>query len=151
MIGSAPARFLAKFIPEPNSGCWLWTAGTMAGGYGVFWDGSRHLAAHRFSYELHREPIPLGLVIDHKCRNPCCVNPAHLEPVTYQTNTLRGRVGVKPLRTHCRHGHPYSGKNVVRNKFGFRACLACQMNAVARRELSRLRRRSANLVLPHQR
>lgn len=30
------ARFLSKIEPEPNSGCWLWTAGKVEDGYGAF-------------------------------------------------------------------------------------------------------------------
>lgn len=29
-------RFEAKVMPEPNSGCWLWTASTSPKGYGAF-------------------------------------------------------------------------------------------------------------------
>lgn len=35
--------------------------------------------------------IAPGMHIDHKCRNPRCVNPAHLEPVTPSENMRRGR------------------------------------------------------------
>ena len=70
--------FYKKFIPEPNSGCWLWTGGLFRDGYGAFWDGLRHTGAHRFSYALHFGNIPPGMLVLHKCDVPCCVNPAHL-------------------------------------------------------------------------
>lgn len=75
-------RFYNKFIPEPNSGCWLWIGCIISTGYGNIALGKRqdgHVLAHRLSYELHKGPIPNGLVIDHLCRTHSCVNPAHLE------------------------------------------------------------------------
>ena len=69
----------ANFIPEPNSGCWLWTAGCLVnGGYGYLYiDGVQH-RAHRISYELFCGSIPDGLIVRHKCDVTCCVNPQHL-------------------------------------------------------------------------
>lgn len=81
------SRFLKKIGSTDD--CWIWTAATTKG-YGVFWDGSAVVYAHRWSYEHHVGPIPDGLVLDHLCRIPACVNPTHLEPVTLAENTERG-------------------------------------------------------------
>jgi hypothetical protein len=71
--------------------CWLWTGATITGNYGRFWvsDSRPRVPAHRFSYEVYVGPIPEGLVVDHLCSNPPCVNPAHLEPVTQWENLRR--------------------------------------------------------------
>jgi len=65
----------ANCIPEPNTGCWLWTGHVNPQGYGRF--GTRH-KAHRVSFEVHNGPIPAGHHICHRCDQPGCVNPEHL-------------------------------------------------------------------------
>lgn len=76
--------------------CWLWTANTTRGGYGLFNVTSRRpVYAHRFVWELTRGPIPAGYQIDHLCRVRRCVNPEHLEPVTQQENLRRERAALE--------------------------------------------------------
>lgn len=76
-------RFLDKISPEPNSGCWLWVAGT-TGEYGKFHMIHRrvprggHASAHRAAWLLFRGDIPHGLEVRHKCGVRCCANPDHL-------------------------------------------------------------------------
>ena len=93
---------------DKTDDCWLWT-GAVCRGYGHFCISQRPtktMKAHRFAYELITGPIPDGLTIDHLCRNPLCVNPDHLEPVTISEN--RSRV---PRKTHCKHGHAFTEAN----------------------------------------
>ena len=132
-------RFYKKVQMEPNSGCWLWEASCGRNGYGCFQVGKKNRKAHRVSYELHIGPIPDGLQLDHLCRNRCCVNPDHLEPVTNRENCLRGETGkYQRDKTHCPHGHPYSGSNLMMRPNGKRRCRAC-VNKDAR-ERMRLKR-----------
>jgi hypothetical protein len=49
--------------------------------------------AHRAVYEILVGDVADGLDMDHLCRTPACVNPAHLEPVTHAVNMRRGKVG----------------------------------------------------------
>ena len=118
-------RFWSKV--EKSDGCWLWTAATDTKGYGNFSVCGHATKAHRVAYELVVGPIPTGLCIDHLCRTPTCVNPAHLEPVTNEENIMRG-VGFSArnkVKTHCPSGHPYSGDNLL-NRGSRRGCAACR-------------------------
>ena len=83
-------RFDEKYMPAPNTGCWLWL-GYLTCGYGRFKvhepGGMVARPAHRISYQLHVGPIPAGMDILHACNEPSCVNPAHLRPGTDIENT----------------------------------------------------------------
>jgi hypothetical protein len=66
-------------IPEPNSGCLLWTGWYGRGGYGqIYRRGVGNLSAHRVAWEEARGPIPPGKLVCHKCDVPGCINPDHL-------------------------------------------------------------------------
>lgn len=119
-------RFM-KYVKQSRS-CWEWYGNKIHIGYGVFGLNYRHMLAHRVSYELFREKIPNGLVIDHLCRNRCCVNPDHLEVVTQQENARRGETGKNnqySKKTHCPQGHPYDEKNTWIDKNNYRYCRNC--------------------------
>lgn len=85
--GASPAEMLmARSIPEPNSGCWIWTGGKFGNGYGAVSLDGRHMPAHRASYMVNVGPIPEGLWVLHRCDNPPCINPAHLWVGTHSDN-----------------------------------------------------------------
>jgi HNH endonuclease len=71
-------RILQKCEPEPNSGCWLWTAGCDTAGYGHMNYKARLTRASRLSWIAFRGPIPDRMWVLHRCDVRCCVNPDHL-------------------------------------------------------------------------
>lgn len=142
-------RFHDYYVPEPNTGCWLWTK-SLSEGYGRLGVNGKIVYAHRFSYELFVGEIPEGFIIDHKCGVRCCVNPDHLEVVTNRENIIRGKLGSREThpgaiwhraKTHCPHGHPYSGSNLIiivsKDAGNERRCRTCK------RETDRLAQRKA--------
>lgn len=83
-------RFDEKWMAEPMSGCWLWTAQVDRDGYGRvrIHDSRRWLAArsHRAAWLIYRGPISAGKFVLHACDNPSCVNPDHLTLGTHRDN-----------------------------------------------------------------
>lgn len=101
-------RFAKHVIPEPNSGCWLWTGSLNSRGYGNFKVAGKVRSAHRVAFEIeHSTSIPSESSVCHRCDNPGCVNPEHLFLGTHQDNMLdrqrkgrsRGPLGEANART----------------------------------------------------
>jgi hypothetical protein len=123
--------FWSRVDKTGPTSCWLWTRGLNNHGYGRFQSGY----AHRYAYECLVGPIPDGQELDHLCRVPQCVNPAHLEAVTHRVNSLRSLSiwAYEAGQTHCIHNHPFSEANTYITKLGKRQCRPCR----ARRERER--------------
>lgn len=89
-------RMRAKVEIDYETDCWNWVGATDSKGYAKFrrpakWYGRREVEpAHRVMYEIYFGPVDDSLYLDHLCRNPKCVNPYHLEPVTHAENIRRG-------------------------------------------------------------
>ena len=128
-------------LVERGSGCWEWQGSRTPDGYGRINSGGRGvpLPAHRVSYELHVGPIPEGFEIDHLCKNPGCVNPAHLEAVTHKENIRRGLspAALNARKTHCVNGHEFTSENTKIERRG-RKCRTCA-NEVLRKNYQRQR------------
>ncbi len=152
-------RFDEKWIPEPFSNCWLWTASVNKQGYGHLLAFKKVLLAHRVSWFLsHGEMPPSDLDVCHHCDTPSCVNPAHLFVGTVSDNLYdcmdKGRrryplsnrdwstertVRVKQRVFICKRGHSVSGLNLYIKKSGVVQCRACARERLKeKRRLSRI-------------
>lgn len=83
-----------------KSKCWTWLHAKHPHGYGTVWFEGRLWKAHRLAWTLSIAPIPQGKVLRHRCNNPPCCNPAHLQLGTQLDNIKdmdrqgRRRVGI---------------------------------------------------------
>lgn len=87
-------RFLSKCGSEAATGCWVWQNATVGKGYPAMYVAGRTVYAHRLSHELFIGPIPDGRHVHHRCMNPRCVNPDHLEATSPERNRRLQAMGV---------------------------------------------------------
>lgn len=102
-------RFEGYVRRADGDACWEWTGYYFSAGYGAFTmfvDGvKKQRQAHRVAWEMANGPIEghvpgdseREVVVMHKCDNPKCVRPDHLELGTDRTNIhdmlAKGRAG----------------------------------------------------------
>lgn len=90
------ALFLERAPTGERDACWPWPT-RHPGDYGAFTVGRTSHPATRVAYVIHKGPVAAGEVVRHKCDNPPCVNPEHLELGTHRDNmddmVARGRAG----------------------------------------------------------
>ena len=122
-------RFHAK-VALDAAGCWIWTGAIGGPGYGGFTGVQtpthRWGSAHRFAYRVFIGRIPPGYTIDHLCRVRACVNPAHLEAVTFGENTRRAWAA-RQRPDHYPCGHDRTDANTYATiATSQRVCLTCK-------------------------
>ena len=83
---------------ETAEGCWEFRGAKSPSGYGSMHFQYRTQAAHRWAYMAWVGPIPEGHVVRHKCDNPPCINPDHLETGTHADNS-------RDMRERGRNNH----------------------------------------------
>ncbi|GAA5229252.1 HNH endonuclease [Arthrobacter cryoconiti] len=81
---TAQERFDEK--TKPQGECIVWTKSVNKDGYGVFYFKGSMKLAHGVAWTLSGREVPVGLMLDHECRNPPCVNVHHLRLLTNKQN-----------------------------------------------------------------
>lgn len=72
---------------DPETGCWEWLKFKHKG-YGKCSRNGKSEVAHRVYYEIASGQSLKGLHLHHKCKNPGCVNPLHMEVLTDRQHFL---------------------------------------------------------------
>ena len=87
------SRFNKKYIVDPITGCYNWTAGQDPEGYGVIWDSAikNNRRAARVAVMLSGRVIPDGMMVLHQCDNKKCVNEKHITIGTNYQNQIEAR------------------------------------------------------------
>lgn len=98
-----------KFVARVSGGdwdttkCWPWNGATTPQGYGVFAPSKRtQYRAHRFALQLYLGREPSNYVL-HKCDNPICVNPLHLEEGSHGDNMRQMAERKRAIREERHH------------------------------------------------
>lgn len=158
-LESALSRFWGRV--DKTDGCWVWTGRPYSErGYGRFVFAGRNVRVHRFSYEVHFGPIPIGMFVCHHCDNPLCVRPDHLFCGSNSDNMLdairKGRakppfsssskilryareieLARRRAKTTCPNGHIYTPETTRIDSHGWRLCRICSRACDRRRKLKR--------------
>ena len=119
------SRFFKKV--HKSDLCWEWLGAKDSAGYGFFRLDGLTQRAHRVSWFIEHNKKPYG-ILRHICDNPSCVNPHHLLDGTQKDNVqdmLRRKRNANQKKTHCPHGHEYSGQNLYITLKGHRRCKEC--------------------------
>ena len=92
------SRFVAKCAPVDDQGHRWWLGAIDgredgSGGYGRFQARPRVgdqlvvTTAHRYAWTLAHGPVPPGLAVRHRCDEPLCTAPEHLDVGTFAENS----------------------------------------------------------------
>lgn len=116
--------------------CWVWVGRVWNHGYGSIDEHGQRILAHRASWEIANGPLPkwsgrIETVVRHRCDNPICVRPGHLEVGTALDNMADCKNRGRKSRGER---HPHSKLTEADVKEIRRACAT---KTASRREIAR--------------
>lgn len=121
---------------DKSNGCWVYL-GQKCSRYAEVKIDNFRIGIHRWSYIQHHGEIPNGYEIDHKCRNPKCWNPEHLQVLPRSENARRNKhAEANAAKTHCVHGHELTEDNTYWYA-SHRRCKTCRSDVSLRQYLKR--------------
>lgn len=121
-------RFRSSYVT--SEGCWETGGDLNSQGYGrftIYRNGARvRVLSHRLAYYLAAGEDPVGRIVRHRCDNPLCCRPDHLELGTQRDNmrdaASRGRINRRGLdESRARR----SAQAMARLVVGVRRCSKC--------------------------
>lgn len=137
-------RFTAFVRKEAPGGCWLWTAGVDAYGYGqIARRGKPPIKAHRAAWMLAHGPIASTQHVLHRCDVTRCVNPRHLflgdQNINMKDAARKGRLrgnrkltDAQILDIKARYRPRHNGKALAQ-EFGVTVITVCRIAAGTQR------------------
>lgn len=121
---SLAQRLLQHASHNAASGCWQWIGSVGGAGHPLFSGGGENYA-HRLSYKLWREAIPVRFRVVPSCGLRTCINPFHLlalppaEALRFTARWDESQGAFRPRmrkpQTHCRRGHELTPANTEWN------------------------------------
>ena len=134
-MSDLPESIAGRMTVHPVSGCWIVGGSLDKDGYARIGGEGAHRVVYRLlAGEIPEDKPQLDHVVKLGCISRACCWPAHLEPVTARTNTLRGTsfAAVNAAKDECDHGHPYDLFNTYWRPDGHRDCRICIRFRVAK-------------------
>lgn len=135
-------RALAN-VDKIADGCWISRYSVSTHGYAqIGWavpkaerrnkSKNEMVLAHRAAWTAVHGQVPLGMTIDHLCKQKTCVNPAHLRLLPNYENARRVD-GEDWQIGYCKRGHPNSELREYPRHGGLvRECRICRRARIAR-------------------
>lgn len=117
------ARRAIERIDVDDKGCWISRYSVASHGYAqVGWSlpagagpKTRMVLAHRAAWTAVHGQVPLGMTLDHTCKQRRCVNPAHLRLLPNFENARRTSGKDWPIGS-CINGHSAASLRPIKRR-----------------------------------
>lgn len=117
------ARRAIERIDVDDNGCWISRYSVASHGYAqIGWSlpfgtgpKTRMVLAHRAAWTAVHGQVPLGMTLDHTCKQRRCVNPAHLRLLPNFENARRTSGKDWPIGS-CINGHSAAALQPIKRR-----------------------------------